>query len=103
MRTTTDAHGRVGPLDAAVAVAREHGVRVDEPRVLKDGSNLLVHLEPAPVVIRVATFTARIRLDPLPWLAREVRLATALADVGAAVAPPSDAMPAGPHVRDGGR
>ena len=29
MRTTTDAHGRVGPLDAAVAVAREHGVRVD--------------------------------------------------------------------------
>ena len=87
--------------DAAVALGIEHGIRVVEPRVLKDGSNLLVHLRPAPVVVRVATFTARIRRDPLPYLEREVRLAMALVAAGAAVAPPSRLLPPGPHVRNG--
>lgn len=91
----------VAPLDAAIALGRAHGIRSAEPRVLKDGSNLLVHLDPAPVVIRVATFTGRIRRDPLPYLEREVRLATALVAEGAAVAPPSPLLPAGPHQIDG--
>ena len=88
----------LSPVDAAVALGRDHGIRTDEPRVLKDGSNLLVHLRPAPIVVRVATFTGRIRGDPLPWLEREVRLATALVAEGAAVAPPSALMAPGPHV-----
>jgi hypothetical protein len=89
------------PLDAAVALGREHGIRIDEPHILKDGSNLLVHLRPAPVVVRVATFTGRIRRDPWPYLVREVRLATALVAEGAAVAPPSPLLPPGPHAIDG--
>ena len=86
-----------GPVDAAVALGAGHGVVSDRPRVLKDGSNLVVHLHPAPVVVRVATFTGRIRRDPWPWLEREVALTTALVSVGAAVAPPSPLIPPGPH------
>jgi hypothetical protein len=89
------------PLDAAVALGRQHGIRVDEAHVLKDGSNLLVHLRPAPVVIRVATFTAWVRTDPVPYLRREVELTRALTDAGAPVAPASELLPPGPHVVDG--
>jgi hypothetical protein len=69
--------------------------------VLKDGSNLLVHLAPSPVVLRIATFTAQIRGDPLPWLRREVSLVAYLASIGAAVMPPSEFIPPGPHLVDG--
>ena len=89
------------PLAAVARLAATHRVRFDELIVLKDGSNLLVHLAPAPVVVRVATFTARIRLEPLPWLEREARLVSYLASIGAAVMPPSDLLPAGPHVVGG--
>ena len=60
-----------------------------------------MHLAPAPVVLRIASFTALIRGTPLPWLEREVALVTYLASVGAAVMPPSDLIPPGPHVVDG--
>ncbi len=60
-----------------------------------------MHLAPAPVVLRIAAFTALIRVDPLPWLEREVALVTYLASVGASVMPPSDLIPPGPHVIDG--
>lgn len=86
---------------AAVALGAAHGIRTEQARVLKDGSNLIVHLRPAPVVVRVATFTAAIRRDPLPNLEREVALASALVAAGASVAPPSPLLPAGPHVIDG--
>jgi hypothetical protein len=89
------------PLEAARILARDHGIRFDELVVLKDGSNLLVHLAPVPVVLRVATFTARIRREPLPWLQREVELVSYLAAVGAAVMAPSDVIPVGPHVVGG--
>jgi hypothetical protein len=85
------------PLEAALELARRHGLPADEARLLKDGSNVLVHLAPTPVVVRVASFTARIRGDPRPYLEREVALARALSAVGAAVAPPSDLLPPGPH------
>lgn len=62
-------------LDAAVAVAREHGVRVDEPRVLKDSHNLVVHLAPSPVVARVGQAMSELRpgirqreLEVVRWL-----------------------------------
>ena len=86
---------------AALAFGAMHGFPVGEPEVLHDGSNLLVRLTPAPVVVRVATFTAFIRRDPLPWLQREVSLASYLASVGASVVPPSDAVAPGPHFVDG--
>ncbi len=88
-------------LAAALALGAQHGLPTGSPEILLDGSNLLVHLLPAPVVIRVATFTAFIRHDPSPWLRREVSLATYLAGVGASVVPPCDEIAPGPHLVDG--
>jgi hypothetical protein len=85
------------PIDAAVELGRRHGLTPVDPVVLKDGSNLIIHLAPAPVVVRVATFTGWIRGDPEPYLAREVALTRALASVAPVAAPASDAVPPGPH------
>jgi hypothetical protein len=86
---------------AARAVAGEHGLRTGDARVLHDGANVVVDLAPAPVVARVATLTTRVRPDAGIPFGREVRLATALAAAGAAVVPPSDELPPGPHVHEG--
>ena len=40
---------------AAVAVAAEHGLRSDEPVVLRDNWHVLVHLRPLPLVARVSS------------------------------------------------
>jgi hypothetical protein len=87
-------------LRAAVAVAERHGLRCDEPVVLHDASNLLVHLRPAPVVARVSAVTSTVRPGDA-WLAREVAVASHLARAGAPVVAPSAEMPAGPHRHDG--
>jgi hypothetical protein len=84
-------------LTAVASLARGHGLPVDDLVVLKDGSNLLVRIAPVPVVVRVATFTAFIRIDPLPWLQCEVALGTHLAASGASVVGPSPELPPGPH------
>jgi hypothetical protein len=85
------------PMDAAIALGTRFGLTPLRPTVLKDGSNLIVRLDPHPVVVRVATVTAWARVDPRPYLEREVRLATALVDAGAHVVPPSPLIPPGPH------
>jgi thiamine kinase-like enzyme len=86
-------------LAAAVAVAREHGLRVGDPFVIRDSVNLLVRLAPAPVLGRVAlTFQAARGVDALE---RELAVATWAAEHGAQVATPSDELPPGPHLRDG--
>jgi hypothetical protein len=46
---------------AALALARENGLRVEEPTVLNDQFSLMVHLRPAPVVARVATYMPKLR------------------------------------------
>jgi aminoglycoside phosphotransferase (APT) family kinase protein len=84
-------------LRAARAVAAEHGVGSTEPRVLRDGVNVVVHLGPAPVVARVATLTPLLRPAPLRSFAREVAVAGALAAAGAPVVPPNDLLPPEPH------
>ena len=86
---------------AASAVAAAHGVRADAPQVLHDGVNVVVHLAPAPVVARVATLTPLLRPDPARPFGREVTVAGALAAAGAAVVPPSDLLPPGPHEHGG--
>lgn len=88
----TDQRGRV-----AVELAARHGVRCAEPVVLRDGSNLLLHLVPAPVVARVATLTAPVRPDIAATMAKDVALAAHLAGNGFPVAAPSAELPAGPH------
>jgi hypothetical protein len=92
------------PLTAAIAaaqaVARAHGVACDGAVRLAGGSNVLVHLKPAPVVARVMTGTAVLHADAEPWLAREVAVGTFLAGTGLIV-PPTDLLPPGPHEQHG--
>ena len=85
---------------AALAVAREYGVTCDEAVRIAGGSNVLVHLKPAPVVARVMTGTALLHDDPERWLTREIAVGAFLADTGLIV-PPTDLLPPGPHERDG--
>jgi hypothetical protein len=86
---------------AAQAVAREHGVACDDAVPIAAGSNVLVHLKPAPVVARVMTGTALLHDDVERWLAREVAVGTFVAEHSDLVVPPSDLAPPGPHERDG--
>ena len=85
---------------AAVAAARAGGLEVGHPVVLRDGTNLLVHLAPAPVVARVATGTGVVRSGGA-WLSREVAIAGHLSRAGASVVAPSAELSPGPHHRDG--
>jgi Ser/Thr protein kinase RdoA (MazF antagonist) len=88
-------------IEGATACARRLGLSVDEPVLLHDASNVLVHLRPAPVVARVATTTGIIREGAHEWLAREVAVAGHLARAGAPVIPPSSEVDPGPHTQDG--
>ncbi len=88
-------------LTAAQAVAREHGVACDDAVRIAAGSNVLVHLKPAPIVARVMTGTAVLHDDPEQWLAREVAVGVFLAGRTDAVVAPTDLLPPGPHERDG--
>jgi hypothetical protein len=86
---------------AAQAAAREHGVACDEAVRIAAGSNVLVHLKPAPVVARVMTGTAVVHDDAEQWLAREVAVGAFLAERTDPVVPPSDILPPRPHEQDG--
>lgn len=96
-----DVPGEASALAAAQAVAREHGVACDEAVRIAAGSNVLVHLKPAPVVARVMTGTAVLHDDAAQWLGREVAVGAFLAERTGLVVPPSDILPPGPHERDG--
>ena len=98
---TADTAGEASSLAAAQAVAREHGVACDEAVRIAAGSNVLVHLKPAPVVARVMTGTAVLHDDAEQWLAREVAVGAFLAERTDLVVPPTDILPPGPHERDG--
>ncbi len=86
---------------AAVSLAREHGLRVEDPVVLGDLFSLMVHLKPAPIVARVATCMPRLRSPIAGWLEREIAVTTYLSEQGAPVVTPSREMPPGPHERNG--
>jgi len=88
-------------LAAAQAVARGHGVACDEAVLIAGGSNVLVHLKPAPVVARVMTATAVLHDDAEQWLAREVAVGAFLAERTDLVVAPTDILPPGPHEHDG--
>jgi hypothetical protein len=84
----------------ACAVARDLGLSCDDPAVLVERSNLLVHLRPAPVVARVATRIGQMR-PGVASLAREVAITRFLAAAGAPVVPPSREVDPGPLERGG--
>ena len=88
-------------LAAAQAVARAHGVACDEAVRILAGSNVLVHLKPAPIVARVMTGTAVLHDDVEQWLAREVAVGAFLAERTDLVVPPTDLLPPGPHEHGG--
>jgi aminoglycoside phosphotransferase (APT) family kinase protein len=89
----------MGAVDAAVSVGRGLGLSVEQPRVLRDLTNVLVHLAPAPVVARVPVTFARLR--GREWIEAELALVAALRDRGLPVAGPTQAVASGPHERDG--
>jgi len=86
---------------AATRLAERHGVRVTEPALLAERYAVRVHLQPAPLVARVSTFTALLRHPVDAWLRRELDVTRFLHGRGAPVVPPSDLLPAGPHIEDG--
>ena len=93
--------GAMWAVAAAVTVARQFGVRSTSPSVLADGSNVLVHLRPAPVVARVASLTALVRPGVEEWVARDISISSYLASRGIPVVRPSVDPPAGPHHHNG--
>jgi len=84
---------------AALDIAAEHGIRCEEPIVLRDLTNVVVHLAPSPVVARVPVTLGRLRGPE--WEGEVLGLASFLADAGAPVVGPSPGLPPGPHERDG--
>jgi hypothetical protein len=88
----------VSVVDAALAVARAHGLPTDRPRVVRDLTNVLVHLEPAPIVLRVQLTLGALR--GRAWAEAEMQAAQFLARVGAPIAPPASDVDPGPHGQD---
>ena len=85
-------------VDAAVAVAADHGVQCDKPVILSEAWHVLVHLCPAPVVARVTSGAPGV--DPGD-VERELTVARHAAQANAPVVQPGDLLPPGPH-RHGG-
>ena len=86
-------------VDAAVAVARDAGLDVREPRLLRNLTNVVVHLAPEPVIARVPmTFT---RVRGRDWVERELEATGFLARAGARIAGPTRSVAPGPYERDG--
>ena len=86
---------------AAVSLAARHGVTCTDPVVLKNGSNVLLHLRPAPVVARIAARTALVRPSVGAHFARDLAVSAFLGARGVPVVTPSAELPAGPHTADG--
>lgn len=89
----------------AAAAGRALGLDVDEPRVLYDAFSVVVHLAPAPVVVRAPTvLPPTVRDDPDGQAAQqraEVAVAGWLAREGHPVVTPSPLVEEQPVRRDG--
>ena len=90
-----------GAARAAVAAAAALGVTGVEPAILADGSNVIVHLAPSPLVAKVSGSNNAVRPGIDAWLARELGLACFLTAAGAPVMTPSAEVPAQVHHAEG--
>src|SRR5262245_29734517 len=90
---------QVRAINAAQAVAAEHGVRPGRAIILKDTNHTIVHLAPQPIVAKVSV-EKRFRHHSSS-LEREVLVARVLAEAGAPVVRPTDTLPPGPHYING--
>jgi hypothetical protein len=92
-------------VSAATAAGVDLGLTVSAPRVLYDVFSVIVHLAPAPVVVRVPTvLPPSYSADPETQTAQqrsELAVAGWLADRGHPVVPPSPLVPREPVGRDG--
>jgi Ser/Thr protein kinase RdoA (MazF antagonist) len=92
-------------LTAAADAGRALGLTVTEPHVLYDVFSVVVHLRPAPVVVRVPTVLPRtVAADPdvqADQQRRELAAAGWLAARGHPVVPPSPLVPPEPVRHDG--
>lgn len=91
----TPEHARVATVVEALARAR--GL-ASSPRVIADRSNLVLALDPHPIVARVAMATSAARVG-MAWLAREVAISRALGPTLSTQ--PAHAIDPGPHEIDG--
>ena len=82
---------------AAVEVAAWHGLRSDDPVVLRDAWHVLVHLRPLPLVARVSSGRPYPEGPSEEDVVRELAVASHAARGGAPVVPPSDLLDPGPH------
>jgi len=96
----TEKPGAARALAAARAVALANSVVCEDAVVVAAGSNVLVHLKPAPVIARVMTGTAVLHGDVERWLTREVAVGAFLGERGLAVSP-SDELAPGPYEYEG--
>ncbi|MEV5241858.1 aminoglycoside phosphotransferase family protein [Streptomyces cinnamoneus] len=80
----------------ATAAGRRLGLRADSPRVLHDVFNVLVHLAPDPVVVRVPSLTLVPAGEQATRQRRELAVTGWLADAGAPVVAPSPLVPREP-------
>lgn len=90
---------------AAAGAGRDLGLTVTDPRVLYDVFSVVVHLSPAPVVVRVPTVLPRtVAADPDAQVAQqrcELAVAGWLADRGHPVVAPSPLVAREPVRQDG--
>ena len=90
-------------VDAALAVAHQHGLANMDPTIVHDSNNTVVHLRPYPIVAKVGTTPLAGRAD---GLRRELRVLVFLAAAGApptvrpvTIVPPGSASEPLPRMR----
>jgi hypothetical protein len=88
-------------VEAALTVAREQGVRCDDPMVLREAWHVLVHLGRRPLSL-ASRASFRFPEGPNPDdIARELAVATHCARAGCAVVPPADEVEPVPYSHGG--
>ncbi|WP_299450811.1 hypothetical protein [uncultured Serinicoccus sp.] len=80
-------------LALAATVAKDHGLPADDLHVLHDSFSVIVHLAPAPVVLRVPTLTVLPLAEDVAQRRREIDVSAWLAGQGFPVVTPSDLLP----------
>jgi hypothetical protein len=86
------------PISEVLLIAEKAGFNEITPIELSNGGNLIIHLDPHPIVARIATVISKEDADyAYKILDRELRVARHLQSKGIPVLLPSDHIDAGPY------
>jgi Phosphotransferase enzyme family len=85
-------------VSAALKVARDHGIPAARPQVLHESNNVVIHLQPSPIVAKVSPFACQ---STMTRCGVEVAVGRHLARAGAPVVGPCTEVPPGPHTARG--